>query len=269
MVHNSLHRRDELRATNANPLALKRRDVHRNVGRRPDAKPTADQFALEGPWAIATARGGDAERLVADDATDFLKWLDVAIDPKSTNGIHFEVGSSEAGFRTVAEPGRIEVHAASAASLWAGWVHLENEIRAAGGPILRRAEVARRPAWDVQIAPPTWGANYAVPDLSPDFLGDDTFRALAHQGADGMFVYGDWLLYASGTAIPELNHADAPKHIATLRDAARRASGYGVKLHFIPVSPKLRPDHAAFKSRPSIRGAQLQSGAIHCLCSSD
>src|SRR5688500_3126489 len=256
MVHNSLHRRDELRATNANPLALKRRDVHRNVGRRPDAKPTADQFALEGPWAIATARGGDAERLVADDATDFLKWLDVAIDPKSTNGIHFEVGSSEAGFRTVAEPGRIEVHAASAASLWAGWVHLENEIRAAGGPILRRGEVRREPAWDVQIAPPTWGANYAVPDLSPDYLSDETFCSLAHSGANGMFIYGDFLVYATGTRLAELNHPDADKYLATLRERTERAAAYGVKLYFVPVSPKLAADHPLFKRRPNVRGAR-------------
>src|SRR5688500_14366829 len=141
MLHNSLHRRDLLLAMNRDPLVLKRRDVHRNVGRRPDAKPGTDQFVLDGAWAITTGRDGDAEHLVALDAADFLKRLDVSIDPAAKSRIHFEVGSCDAGFRCSCEPGRVEVHAADAATLWAGCIHLENEMRTNGGPILRPAEV--------------------------------------------------------------------------------------------------------------------------------
>src|SRR5205823_5349009 len=156
--------------------------------------------------------------------------------------------------RCVVGDGRVEVHGADAAALWAGWVHLENEMRASGGAIVPRGEARREPAWDVQIAPPTWGANYAVPDLSQEFVSDDTFRSLAHAGADGMFVYGEFLLYAAGTRFDELNHPDATKNLATLRDAATRAAAYGIRLYFVAVSPKLAADHALFKRRPDVRG---------------
>lgn len=277
MLHNSLYSRDLLKKMNGDPVVLARRDPHRNVARQPNAAAGAGRFLLEGAWAVHTSTGNPAEALVAKDACDFLHRMD--IKPAESNAsaptLLLEVGSCDRGFRCVSQPGGIEIHAADAASLWAGWVHLENEMRSLGAPILAREEIMREPAWHVQIAPPSWGANYAVPDLSPEFLGDETFRSLAHQGVDGMFIYGDWLLYAKGTRFPELDHPDATKNIDVLRDANRRAAGYGIKLYFCAVSPKLFADHPAFLKHPSARGAVLKheassrSHGIHCLCSSD
>jgi hypothetical protein len=273
MLHNSLHRRDLLKAMNANPLCVRRRDVHRNVGRRDGVAPQPNQIMLEGAWKVEPSHNNTAERAVAADAEDFLRRMGVTIDAAATNHILLEIGSREKGFRTVVEPARVEVHAADARSLWAGWVQLEYQMRMASGPLLVKGEHQAEPAWDVQIAPPTWGANYSVPDLSPEYLGSDTFRSLAHAGADGMFVYGDFLCYATNTRLSELNQPDAPAYIQTLRDAATRARDYGIKLYFVAVSPKLPADHAVFKANPGTRGARLAAGGdtpdIHCLCSSD
>ena len=52
MLHNSTFRRDLLREMNRNPLVLRRRDVHRNVGRRPGAKPLPGQLELAGAWSV-------------------------------------------------------------------------------------------------------------------------------------------------------------------------------------------------------------------------
>ncbi len=269
MLHNSLTRRDMLREMNANPIVVHRRDVHRNVGVTPGARPTTNQIALTDSWSIRTARDLPAERAVANDATDFLKRMNVAIDPSAPKQILFEIGSSNTGFRTVSSKDRVEVHAADASSLWSGWVHLENEMRRAGGPILTIGEEQRTPAWPIQIAPPTWGANYAVPDLSPEYLSDETFRSLAHAGANGMFIYGDFLLYAENTKLTELNQPDAAKYIDLLRDATERAAAYGVQIYFCAVSPKLPADHPLFKRLPGTRGASLSNQNLHCLCSSN
>ena len=80
MLHNSLLRRDLLLAMNRNPLILHRREVHRNVGLWPDAKPAAGQVQLVGAWAVRTARDSTAENLVAKDAADFLGKLGVKIE---------------------------------------------------------------------------------------------------------------------------------------------------------------------------------------------
>src|SRR5687768_17679386 len=270
MLHNSLHRRELLKSMNAHPLCVRRRDVHRHVGRVDGTKPVANQVMLEGAWAVETSTDHSAERAVARDAEDFLKRMGVTLDPKATNRLRLEIGSRDTGFRLLVEPNRVEVHAADTSSLWAGWVQLEYQMRMASGPLLTKGEHEAEPAWGVQIAPPAWGANYAVPDLSPEFLGDDTFRSLAHAGADGMFVYGDFLLYATGTKFPELEHADAVKHLKTLRDATERALAYGIRLYYVVVSPKLKPDHPLFQRLPEVRGAQIASpsGPLHGLCSS-
>jgi hypothetical protein len=224
---------------------------------------------LSGAWAVRTARKTPAEQAVAADAVDFLKRLGVEVWDDGKNEVLFEVGSVEGpGFRVVASETRVEVHAADASSLWAGWVSVENQMRSAGLAAVRRGEARGHPAWRVQIAPPTWGANYAVPDLSGEFTGDDTFRSLAHAGANGMFVYGDFLMYAAGTRLAELNDREAERNLATLREASDRAAAYGVELYFVAVSPKLHADHALFKRLPETRGARLATGDLHCLCSS-
>jgi hypothetical protein len=262
---------------NANPLVVARRDVHRNVGRRADAKPAAaaTQVELKGAWAVRSARKHPAELAVAADATGFLKRFGAEIRDDAKNEVLLEIGSAERGFRVSASDTRVEVHAADANALWAGWVYCENALRVAGAPIIARTEVTREAAWPIQIAPPTWGSNYAVPDLSREYVTDETFRSLAHAGANGMFVYGDFLVYAAGTRFAELNHPDAERYLATLRETTERAAAFGVKLYFVAVGPKLSADHALFKRRPGTRGARLfyaaddPRPALHCLCSSD
>src|SRR5688572_5994437 len=250
MLHNSLFRRELLQSMNRHPLIVARRDVHRHVGPRAGAKAAAaTQVMLSGAWAVRAARKSAAEAAVATDASDFLRKMGVDVRDDATKEVLLEIGSTPRGFRIVASDTRLDVHAADANALWAGWVYVENYMRTAGAAVVPRAEVRREPAWAVQIAPPTWGANYAVPDLSREYVGDDTFRSLAHAGADGMFVYGDFLLYAIKTRFDELNHPDAEKYIGKLREATQRAAPFGVKLYYVAVSPKLAADHPLFKNR--------------------
>src|SRR5215211_6048066 len=114
MLHNSLYRRDLLKAMNANPLVLKRRDVHRHVGRREGVAPQPNQTLLDGAWKVEASHNSSAERAVAADAEDFLKRMGVAIDAGGTRRILLEIGSRDEGFRTLVEPDRVEVHAADA-----------------------------------------------------------------------------------------------------------------------------------------------------------
>lgn len=274
MLHNSLLRRDRLREMNAHPLVLQRRDVHRNVGVTPGSKPAANQIELIGRWSVQSVGTSPADKAVVADAEDFLKRLNVKIDTTASNSVRFKIDPSINGFTLAASQTSVAVTAGDASSLWAGWIHLENQMRTNGAAILSLGSTRREPAWEVQIAPPTWGANYSVPDLSPEYLGDDTFRSLAHAGANGLFIYGDFLLYAAGTRFKELNHPDADKYLTILRETTERAQAYGIRLYFVAVSPKLPADHALFKNRPGARGALLHheanspAPAIHCLCSS-
>ena len=120
---------------NKEPLVLQRRDVHRTVARRPDAKAPVGWIELGGAWSVRPSGDSSAEKVLAADAEDFLKRMGVTVQPDASKQILLEVGSSQAGFRTVVASDRIDVHGADASSLWSGWVHLENEMREAGGPV--------------------------------------------------------------------------------------------------------------------------------------
>ena len=260
-MHHSLFRRELLRGMNANALVVRRRDAHRNVQRR--------EGLLAGVWCVQTARETAVEKLVAEDAQDFLKRLGVDVAERAENVVLLEVGSSPKGFRIVVGEGRIEVHGADASALWAGWVSVEHALRR--GETLPLGETVREPAWEVQIAPPSWGANYAVPDFSAEYLGDEVFRSLAHQGVNGMLIYGDLLVYATETRLAELHHPEAAKHLQMLKEATERAAVYGIQFYWCVVGPKLRADHEVFKRKPEVRGSKLAWGQhdLHCLCSSN
>src|SRR5688500_15659815 len=132
MLHNSLFRRELLQSMNRHPLIVARRDVHRSVAARPGAKPTESQCMLAGAWAVRAARAAPAEQAVAADARDFLKRLGVELREDAKNEVLLEFGSAQRGFRIVASDTRLEIHAADAAALWAGWVSVENQMRASG-----------------------------------------------------------------------------------------------------------------------------------------
>src|SRR5437867_3401828 len=143
MLHNSTFRRELLREMNHNSLVLARREVHRNVGLGPGAAPAAGQVQVSGAWSVRPGRDLPAERAVAKEAEGCFRRLDVTVYPAAKQEILLEVGSAESGFRCVVGDGRVEVHGADAAALWAGWVHLENEMRISGAAIVTRGEVRR------------------------------------------------------------------------------------------------------------------------------
>jgi len=274
MQHNSFGKRDLLLPLNNHPLVQARREPHRNVGRDPQAQAGPGQFVVDGDWSIQCASENAAEQLVAADLTDFLRRLDVLLADTSERAIRLAVGGVAEGFLLRASSEGVQLDAADAGSLWAGLVHLENEMRIAGGPFLTAGETTRTPAWETQICPPTWGANFFVPDLSPEFLGDENFRSMAQNGIDGLLIYGDLMAYATGTLFPELEHADARKHLDILREATERAAPYGIRFYYVPVSPKLDESHPLFQRVPGARGALLKRSVeigqqVHCLCSSN
>ncbi len=275
MMHNSLLIRALLRATNASPLHRERRDPHRTL--RTDGPHTAHagEMLLQGTWQVvsdATLIGG-AE--AADDLTNFLELLGVEQGTAHQIQLRHDSSVEEGGFRLTVVQGCIEVAAGTMAGIWAGITHLERDMATFRAPIVRCGVFNHAPLWKIQISQAPYGANYLVPDLSAEYLSDAAFRLLAHYGITGMTIYGDWLCYVRSERFPELNAPDYDQNIAMLRDAASRAARYGVRLYYVPVSPKLLHDHPFFERHPTGRGSRISPGLspvpkrIHCLCSSD
>lgn len=270
-MHNSLYIREMLQAMNAHPLVRERRDAHRGIERDPGAEPGPGDIHLTGRWAVQCAVDARADTLLVEDLEDAMRRLGVDVQAEADRAVRFErdAGLGRRDFVLDAGPEGVTVTAGDISGAWAGVAWLEFEMRTRRGPFVPVGRVARRAAWPVQISQGPWGANYSVPDFSPEYLTDDCFRLYAHYGVNSMMIYGDLLCYVHSEILPELNHPEAHRHLAMLQDAARRAAGYGIQFSYVPVGCKLRPDHPVFVQHPNARGTGTAADGFFFLCSGD
>jgi hypothetical protein len=201
-MHNSLHIRDLLRKTNSDPLRVSRRDPHHNVMRDPASAPVSNAFELTGEWAIRTTVPSEIGRLIVADLADFLGRMDVQVVPgTSTAGqgaiqvrLALDLGARD--LRNTIQPGMILIEGGDVAGLWAGVTWLEHEMRDRRGPYLSSGHHVHRAAWPIQISQGPWGGNYSVPDFSPEYLSDDSFRLYAHYDVNSIpDVFSCYLYY--------------------------------------------------------------------------
>lgn len=270
-MHNSLFIRDLLRKVASDPMRIERSNPHRSVHRDPAATAQRGEFELAGSWAIRCSADPGVASLLVSDLTDFLMRMGVSVAERSDRVIEI-LPSSDLGARDCrlsCSPNRITIAGGEIAGLWAGVAWLEWEVRTRRGPFLPEGDVTRRAQWGTQISQGPWLGNYAVPDLSEEYLPDEALRLYAHYGVNSMMIYGDLLCYVQSAIFPELNCAEHSTHIATLKKAAQRAARYGVQFSYLVVGPKLNANHPLFQRLPEVRGSGLDFGGpvFHVLCS--
>ncbi len=268
-MHNSIFLRDLLRDMNANPLVRERRDAHRIVMADSAVVPSENEIILEGDWQIIADIPENAAVKLMADATDFFVRFGITINSSARHKITYKLSASlsKRDFRISVAPSEIIIEGGGISGIWAGQAWLEFEMRRRRGPFLPVGEIVRTAAWDVQISQGPWGANYSVPDFSSEYLDDDGFRLYAHYGVNSMMIYGDMMCYVNSSILPELNHPDYKKNIAMLKDAAIRASNYGVQFSYVVVGPKLRPEHPVFTVHPEVKGTGTDENGLFFLCS--
>jgi hypothetical protein len=272
-MHNSIFIRDILKARNRDPLILSRRNPHRHVTWDRQAKAGSGDFTMAGEWRVVVETDPMVAALLTSDVELFLRIFDIRVTREAATCLCFRLVPDlpERDCRLVLAPTGIFIEAGGISGLWAGQAWLEFEMARRRGPFLPKGTMERRAAWPVQISQGPWGGNYSVPDFSPEYLSDDSFRLYAHYGVNSMMIYGDLLCYVKSEIFPELNYPEFEQSLATLKDAAKRAARYGVRFTWVVVGPKLRPDHPLFQRLPDVRGSGLRTpeGAyVHCLCSS-
>jgi hypothetical protein len=241
------------------------------VARDPDAAPGDDEFLLADCWRIEAALPSDIARAIREDLSDFLQHMGIDTAEQAPNTISVSINNAMAArdCRLIFNPDSLHIEGGDISGVWAGVAWFEWKMRTRRGPILPRGLFEKHAAWDVQISQGPWGGNYSVPDFSPEYLSDDGFRLYAHYGVNSMMIYGDMLCYINSRILPELNCPDYDANIRMLKDASRRAARYGVHFTYVPVGPKLGPEHPVFQNHPDVRGAGVyRDSLLHFLCSS-
>lgn len=278
MMHNSIMIRDRLREANQSSLHKERRKAHRFVrALNSHALPRDEELKITGNWLIySNDLIPGMDEAIADVKEYWIKsGLFLADDASQMICVKLHLDLEDGCFVRSVEAERIEIMASTMKGIWAGIVHLQQELSVRQAPYLKVGLIECKPAWKIQVSQAPYGSNYLVPDLSETYLSNDAFRMLAHSGINGMIIYGDWLCYVQSSIYPELNCEEYERNILQLRDAIERAKRYGVQLFYVPVSPKLAMDHPLSLKYPHSRGAQNFSGLsenspkIFNLCSSD
>lgn len=271
-MHNSLHIQKVLRTANGDPLCHLRRDPHRSVVLDSTAELRSGEFLLDPNWQIQINLPSEAKPVVRKDISDFLKLMRITVTEQASNVLSVSLNFSlpSRGCRLTFHANCIRIEGGDISGIWAGIALFEFEMRTRRGPILPLGVFEYTAAWDIQISQGPWMGNYSVPDFSPEYLSDDAFRLYAHYGVNSMMIYGDLLCYVNSRILPQLNCQDYEKNIEMLQDAAWRAARYGVRFTYVPVAPKLNPDHPVFKNHPDVRGAGIKKNGslLHFLCSS-
>ncbi len=270
-MHNSLFLRDLLRNMNANPIVRERRDAHRLLMPDINAVKSNADIALTGDWQLHVKIDEPAASALKSDAEDFFQRYGLILNTSANQNIIYEISNdlSSRDFKISVSMDNITITGGSVSGLWAGQAWLEFEIRSRRGLFLPIGDFTKKAAWDIQISQGPWGANYSVPDFSPEYLDDDSFRLYAHYGINCMMIYGDMLCYVNSKVLPELNHPEYEKHIAMLKDAAKRAAAYGVQFSYVVIGPKLRKNHPVFSAHPDVKGTGTDEDGLFFLCSGD
>lgn len=271
-MFNSIMLRERLKAANHDPLRRDRLNPHRDVFRDAASGVGPNEMVLESAWRVECRdQDRSVSEIVEQDFSEFLRLMDVGVRPDAEHTVIFRTAADlgPRDCRYECRPDGITIEGGGIAGLWAGLTWLEWEMRVRHGAILPLGRFERRALWTEQISQGPWGANFSVPDFSPEFLDDNGFRLYAHYGITSMMIYGDMLCYVKSAILPELNCPDYERNIAMLRDAARRAGRYGVGFSYLVVGPKLRGNHPVFANHPEARGTSLHDSDIYCLCSSD
>ena len=275
-MHNSLTIREQLRQANRNEIFTRFRDPYRAMTIGPDA-PAEDELTMDGTWRLAIGQNlpTPAADALRTDLEKLWQAMGLTLRGVEADGTaKIELGLSDdlpsRGASIDVQPGRIALAGGDVAGLWAAVMWLAWELRVRRAAILRIGRRTDSAAWGLQISQGPLGGNYSVPDLGPEFLSDESLRLYAHSGVNSMMLYGDILCYARSEILPELDHPEADRYLDILVDAGRRAAAHGVGFTYVPVHPKLAPDHAVFQAHPQVRGrGYCHSGhRFNILCSS-
>ncbi|MBQ0104529.1 MAG: hypothetical protein KBT47_00655, partial [Armatimonadetes bacterium] len=284
-MHNSLFIKDIIKRVNALPMTRERRDIHRDVFVIPTEIKSFETKISENVKITADV-DPICNKVLGEDFADFLKRMGInatletgeckksvsakesEIQSYSSTRVKFNISPSVKNiefvwFRDFAlrdfsvrvDYDKITVTCGGIEGAWAALADIEHKLKERKAPILKMEEYFKTARWDHQISQGPWNCNYSVPDFDEDVLDDEAFRTYAHYGVNEMMIYGDILVYADGEVIPELEYPTYKENLEKLKRASERAYKYGVRFAYLPVLPKLLPDHPLFKNHPETKGA--------------
>lgn len=218
--------------------------------RDPDAKPTASELQLDGPWTIVVNSSDKAfGDLMANHLLEFLRdrmGMDIKIGEPSVRQIlltESAITPMSGSFSISVMPDFVKVQAKDAESLRDGVVKLVSLMGMRQAPILPLGDVGYTPRLRVRLGSTPNGG---------------TLRDLVFMGYNAAFTGGGELYALSKSdAIPELASRRQPGALDALAKAVADAKRYKLKSYaFISLRSKFLENDPIFQRDPNIRGTR-------------
>ena len=171
-------------------------------------------------------------------------------------------------YKIVVEEDKTVLIAADTEGIRRGLVYLEDEMRRAEGPFLKKGETTRTPHIRARIShcffapinrPPNNGEELAD-DM--DYYPDEYLNRLVHDGINGVWIYTKFCDLVPSEIIPEYGR-DGQRRLDKLNRVIAKCKRYGIRVYAFGIEPMgLRGD--LFGKYPDIDGATSYDGPSFC-----
>lgn len=245
----------------------------------PKSLSCADDVAITGQWGLLIDE--PASEMVDTAALDLKRFLkdafrcELANPPLSGKSIRVSIDPTRGRVSDHSKRdhvieirrGSIEIIGVSEWGAACGLYHLQRLLRLRQAPLVSQGIIRGYPALEPSLTCLAFKRGSTEELDYPVAYHENYLLRIARSGYTGFHIDPGFNLFYKSDILPQLNHPQATKNLATLNKIAACARKCALEVFLTPYSPFFSKDHPVFKMHPEVRGSVLSAHPdIHILC---
>ena len=250
---------------------------------RPDSiEPSSRATIISSQWTIVAVK--PAPEMVITAAHDLARFfkdsfgvqLSFSGSPRKEKTIRVSIdstlgrvsGHSQRDHVITIRPDSIEIIGVSEWGAACALYHLQRLLKLRKRPALPRGTIHSYPALEPSLTSLAF-KHGKIDELDhPAAYHENYLVRIARAGYTGFHLDPGFHLFYRSHILPELNHPQAEKNMAILRDVVARARRPALDVFMTLYVHMLAADHPVFKRHPKLRGSAIvATNGLHVLCS--
>lgn len=187
----------------------------------------------------------DSDNLLETSCRDFNRFLDIYEISGDNYPINIEFGETEnfEAYQIVVTPSSCTVCASDTEGIRRALVFIEDEMMKNEGPFLTLGEINRKPSVRTRITRGSFSPTNRPPknidelENDVDYYPDEYLNRLAHDGANGIWIYTYFRKLLTFDEFPEYGK-DREKRILKLKKIIDKCKRYGIKVYVFAIEPE-------------------------------
>ena len=187
----------------------------------------------------------DAENFLETAYRDFSRFLDVFEIGGDLYPINIEYGETECfeAYKIIVSASSCTVRASDTEGIRRALVYIEDEMMKNEGPFLSLCEISRKPSVKTRITRGSFSPTNRPPknidelENDVDYYPDEYLNRLAHDGANGIWIYTYFRKLLTFDEFPEYGR-DCERRISKLKKVIDKCRRYGIKVYVFAIEPE-------------------------------